>query len=452
MALSALRRLPLLLLLLVATLAPVIVAAPVARAADGTITGRIVGQNGADGIAGTPIILEIATVAGGKPEERTTTVRDDGSFRFEGFPYNANAVYLLRIVYDGGNYFREVVFPAGQTSADVGEIQVYRGTRDAGVIVFPRMNTIFSTFDQEDGAQAIETGAYRNESDRAYVGLPGATNAITLRFGLPQTASGVQPAEGLNRDTLVGLDEPPLAGFATIVAIPPGERQFAYIYRMDKRGDALDFDRVFPYRVELYTLYLPPRARLVGGGANVGLRDSGEQTLPNGQRFRVFTANNIPAGARLTARFDGLPSARGETNPLVPAMLVFALILGIGLIVVYGRNRRPLPVTAAASRQVRTVPANAAQGRANGAAKPVGNGRASRASDHPTSVADLEARREVLLLELVELDERHEAGELEDAEYRRLRKARKGDLVAVLRALGTPDAATVGDAPARRRP
>jgi hypothetical protein len=417
--------------------------APSARAADAIITGQVVGKNGASGIAGTSIALEIATAAGGVPQTRSTTARDDGTFRFDGFTFDPNAVYLVKVTYDGGIYFREVTFASGATSADVGAIEVYPGTRDAGTLSFPRLNTIFSSFDQDNTAQAIETGAYSNSSDHAFVGLPQAQNAMTVRFGLPQSAIGIQPAQGLNRDTMVSLDEPPLAGFATIEAVPPGDQEFAYIYRVQTHGDTLDFDRVFPYTTGLYSLYLPPKARLVSGGSNIGLRDSGEQTLQNGQVFRVFTANNIPANSRLVAHFSGLPTAGSEINPLIPAMLVFVLLIGIGLIVVYGRNRRPSMVTAAATRQVKTVPGNVAKVRANGSAKPVKNG--SKPSED-TPAESLAARKERLLLELVELDDRYEAGDLEEADYRRLRRVRKNDLVVTLRKLGTPDDAAEPDA------
>lgn len=409
------------------------------RAATGTISGQIIGQNGAGNIASATVTLNIATTAGGTPETRTAAAGVDGSFRFEGFTFEQNAVYLLRVVYDGGSYFREVEFPAGQATVDIGGIEVFPATRDEGVLSVPRMNTIFSTFDQNGGAQGIETGAYSNASDRAFVGRAGARDATTIRFGLPQSATGLQPAQGLNRDTLVPFDEPPLTGFATLEAVPPGERQFAFIYRLVTRGDALDFDRVFPYKTGLYSLYLPVNARLASGGGAVTLRDSGEQTLQNGQKFRVFTANDIPAGGRLTARFSGLPTPGNELNPLIPAMLIFALLIGLGLIAAYGRRRGPSAVTAAARQQIRTVPGNAARVRANGDGKAVGDGGGgarTRPPATPTTPEELAARKEALLLELVELDERHDSGELPADDYRRLRQARKEELVATLRALG----------------
>ncbi len=440
------------LLIMIALCAPLCWGVPGARAADVLITGRLVGMQGAANLGGTTVFLEVATAAGSKPEERTTTARDDGGFRFEGFVYNPNAVYLLKVVYDGGAYFREVVFADGAASADVAAIEVYPATRDARAITFARLNTIFSTFDQDNGAQAIETGAYRNDSGLAYVGQPGTVQgAMTVRFGLPQSALRIEPAQGLDRDTLVSLDEPPLAGFATIEAAPPGERQFAFIYRIQTRGDSMDLDRVFPYRTELYTLYLPVNARLVSGGSDLGFRDSGEQTLQNGQKFRVFTANNIPPGGRLIAHFSGLPTPATEVNPLVPAMILFVLLIGIGLIVVYGRKRGPSAVATAATRRVRTVPGNAAKARPTARTGDAGTVVAAGHGAKPGE--DLVARKERLLLALVELDERHEAGDLDDAEYRRLRRARKNALVATLRALGPtePDADAELSRPAGRR-
>lgn len=434
-----------------------LVLAPAAtvRAANGTISGQLIGQNGAANIVGTTITLDIATVAGGKPATRTTQAGADGSFRFDGFTFNQNAVYLLKVVYEGGSYFREVEFPAGQTTVDIGGIEVFPATRDESGLSVPRMNTIFSTFDPNGGgAQGIETGAYANAADRAFVGRQGAPDATTFRFGLPQTATGIQPAQGLNRDTLVPFDEPPLAGFAMLDAVTPGEHQFAFIYRVETRGDLLDFDRVFPYKTGLYSLYLPVNAKLTSSGGTITLRDSGEQTLQNGQRFRVFTANDIPAGGRLAARFSGMPTPGSELNPLVPAMLVFVLLIGIGLIVVYGRRRGPSAVTIAARQQVRTVPGNAAKARTNGTGQVVSGGR-SRAAMADTAPRDLAARKEALLLELVDLDERHESGELPHDEYRRLRRARKEELVATLRALGETGGEAVvagGRDDTRRRP
>ena len=113
-------------------------------------------------------------------------------------------------------------------------ITVYPATHDAGAISFQRFDTIISTVDQ-NGAQIIGTGFYHNGAQQAYVG-PGAQNgqdATTLRFGLPQNAAALQPAQGLNRDTLVQIEISHRSSASRCsTAIPPGDQQFAYIYRL----------------------------------------------------------------------------------------------------------------------------------------------------------------------------------------------------------------------------
>lgn len=432
---ALLRALPLLALLFTLALGP----AP-ALAADGTITGQIVGKNGAVNLAGTPITLTIATASGGQPNERTVAADADGRFRFDGVPISTGAFYLLKIVYDGGNYFREVEFAASVTAVDSGPIEVYPAVRGEGAFYVPRMNTLMTATDQT-GAQLVETGGYLNDTDRAYIGRAGAADAVTVRFGLPVGAFNLEPAQGLNRDTLVQVDEPPLLGFATVEAIPPGDHQFAFIYQLQSQNGAIGIDRVFPYRTDLYTLYLPTGVRLESGGSSVPIRDSGVQQLQNGQQFRVFTATNIPAGGRLTARLTNLPQPQSTRNPLLIPMMIFMFLIAAALIVVYGRQRRRSPVAAAAQRQVRTVP--------GGIATPRPAPARERVAASPDELA---ARKEQLLLALVELDERYEAGDLPEEDYRRQRKARKNELVAALRAIERQGAEPVASGAERDQP
>ena len=438
------------LLLSAFCLALLLALAPVAVRAAGTgvITGQVVGKNGATSIAGTPVTLEISTADGGALDEHTTKAGDDGSFRFDNIPMPEGAVYLLKVVYDGGSYFQEVQFDSGATTASVPAITVYPATRDAGVITFQRFNTIISTVDQ-NGAQIIETGSYHNGAQQAYIG-PGASNgqdATTLRFGLPQDAAALQPAQGLNRDTLVQIDEPPLFGFAMLDAIPPGDQQFAYIYRLAAPGNTIAFDRVFPYQTDIYTLYLPAGAQLQAGGTGPAFADGGETTLPNGGRYHIYTLSNLAPNTQVSARFinvSGGDSSNliGGISPLWLLPIIVALVVGIGLVAVYGRRRLAAPAVPAGkptrrprgATTVRTVPAGAAVPRATAPA-PV------------AEAEDLAARRERLINDLADLDDRYESGALPEAEYRRERAARKDELLATLRALEARD----GAAPAQSR-
>lgn len=409
-------------------------------AADGAITGQIVGKNGATNLAGTPVTLTIATISGGQPNERTVNADAEGRFRFDAVTISGDAVYLLKVVYEGGNYFREVEFAAGVATVDSGTIDVYPAVRGEGSFYFPRMNTLMTATDQT-GAQIVETGGYLNDTDKAYIGPVGAQDATVVRFGLPVDAFNLDPAQGLNRDTLVSLNQPPLIGFATIEAVTPGDHQFAYIYQMQSQNGTISIDRTFPYRTDLYTMYLPTSVRLDSNNSAVLVRDSGVQQLQNGQQFRVFTATNIPAGARLTIRLSNLPTVQTDRNPLLPALMVFMFLIGVGLIIVYGRQRGRSAVATAAQRQIKTVPGGSATPR--GPQPRLGDDR---------STDELAARKDELVLALVELDERFESGDLAEEEYRRQRRDRKNELVATLRALERREGQPVASGTGRARP
>src|SRR5690242_6057859 len=96
-------------ILLAILLVPALAAPGAALAAGGTITGQIVGKNGADNTGGTPATLTVAT-ATGDPVDQTVKAGDDGRFVFDGVTLSADAFYLLKVVYDGGNYFHAVEF------------------------------------------------------------------------------------------------------------------------------------------------------------------------------------------------------------------------------------------------------------------------------------------------------------------------------------------------------
>lgn len=387
------------------------------RAAEtGTIEGQLVGKNGAGKLGGTPVLLEIGAGAP-RAEERRTTAADDGVFRIDNVPLASNYVYLLKVSYDGGDYYREVTFAPGTTTLQAPPIEVYPTTRSSESITFLRQRMLIVSVDDFNGIQVIETGAYRNGGDRAYIGPGGAEEARTLRFALPLGAGGLSPRQGLNRNTVVEATE----GFATLEAIPPGEQQFAFSYGLLPQSTTLTLDRLFPYRTELFQIFVPRGIRLESSQGV--LTDSGLTTLPNGQEFRLYTAQGLAPDTRLTVRLTNLPFGGGQVNPLAPAMAIFVLVLGLGLIVVYGRRRTLAPARAARAT-VRTVPG----GRARVERQLTGNG----AGD---TVALLTERRRQLLLDLVELDEHFEAGGLPESDYRRQRAARKNELVGVLHEL-----------------
>lgn len=393
-------------------------------AGTGTIDGQLVVKSGSAPASGVQVRLQIGTGAA-TPEERTTRAGADGAFRFDNVPLVANAVYLVHVTFDGGAYFREVAFQQGATTATTGPIEVYAATKDDGAMSFARLRMLVTVVDV-NGLQVVETGAFVNPGPPAYIGSGAVPAAASLRFQVPLGAMNVAVATGLNRNTLV--DAP--GGFATLEAIVPGEHQFAYTYDLAASSSTLQLTRNFVYRTQLFQLYVPTAVSV----NSPLLQDSGVTTLANGQRFRIYTARDLAAGTTLTATVSNLPSGAGAVNPLYPAMAIFVLLAGIGLLVAYGRRSRSTLAWAAA--------ADGADSRSRETRKderPVAASPAETA-DVPADIVapgELIMRRRQLLLDLAELDERHAAGELPDDLYKQLRDDQKRELTAILLAVGS---------------
>lgn len=390
-----------------------------ARAASaGTIEGQLVAKGATTPVGGHTVLLEIGTGAA-TPVERTVTTSADGGFRFEDVPLVASAVYLVKVVYEGGAYFRDVAFAKDASTATTGPIEVYPATKSDAAVSFARLRMLVTTVDV-NGLQIVETGAFVNQGTAAYIGSGDDPPGASLRFQVPAGAMNVAIATGLNRNTLV--DAP--GGFAALEAIVPGEHQFAYTYDLAANGSTLVLSRHFAYRTELFQIYVPEALRL----ESPLLTDSGVTALPNGQRFRIYTAQNVPVGAALRATVRNLPSGADAVNPLYPAMAVFVLLLGLGLLIAYGR--RP---------KVEAAPAGE-YGPAGAKPRPMaalasGGTFSSASLFPPTGVERTEAllaRRRELLLELVTLDERRAANEIGEDAHRLLRAECKRELTSLL--------------------
>lgn len=395
-----------------------------AAASTGAIDGQLVVKSGTAPASGVQVRLQIGA-GGASPEERRVTTGADGAFRFDNVPLLASAVYLVHVTFDGGAYFREVTFQPDATTATTGPIDVYAATKDDASVSFARLRMLV-TMVGANGLQIVETGAFVNPGPSAYIGSGAVPAGASLRFQVPLGAISVAVATGLNRNTLV--DAP--GGFATLEAIVPGEHPFAYTYDMAASSSSLPIARNFVYRTELFQLYVPTAVSV----SSPLLQDSGVSTLANGQRFRIYTARNLPAGATLTATVSNLPSGAGVVNPLYPAMAVFVLLIGVGLLVAYGRRSRPALMGPAAPDGAR-APALVTRPDQRGgmpSSKP-----AAEVPGHISASGELIARRRQLLLDLAELDDRHTAGELADDVYQQLRNDRKRELTTILVASGS---------------
>jgi hypothetical protein len=180
-------------------------------------------------------------------------------------------------------------------------------------------------------------GSLANVGDRTYVGpdSPPGRERQTLRFSLPAGASDLAPQAGFGPNDIWATPD----GFAISSPVWPGRHQFAYSYSLPVSTERLEIGKRLEYPTVAFNLYLP----------DVGLRVDSPQLRPRGQtdmggqKFLLYSAENLPRGTELRLQLSGLPpvpgsAAAGLAWPIL-GLGSAALLGGLGL--AYRRRRWP---------------------------------------------------------------------------------------------------------------
>jgi len=355
-------------LLLLGVPLPLRAAAPPLRTISGTVTNH---TGPARPVVGQEVKLT-AYVNGAEADWKTARTGRQGEFSFT-VPANADRTYALQVKYKGGEYDSPpIVFKPGETLRRVA-MRVYEPTSDPGVL---RVSVHHIIVEAGEGAvQVAELLLVTNTSNRTYVG--GAPRADgkreTLRITLPAGAGNIQFMEGLMACCVSATD----TGLVDTMDVEPGMRQIAYAYTMPVAAGRLGLARRLDYptdRVEVFT-----RAGQVVPA--VPLQRQEDVRTDQGTYTRFSTAN-AAAGTEIRIAASGLPGTHPEVRRA--ALAIFAGLLAAALAYPVVRRRR----------------------------------RRGRDRDGGGRRGDT---RQDLIAAVAALDDRFEAGEIPEPEYRERR-------------------------------
>jgi hypothetical protein len=256
------------------------------------------------------------------------------------------------------------------------------------------------TEEEEHSLLATQVVVVNNSSDRAYVGLPaghaGPTagdaqeRPETLRFAVPPDASEVGIIDGLAVEDLVTTD----SGFTDTTPWVPGERQVAFSYSLPYDGSDYVFRTSLDFPADTVNILMPKDA----ASLEIGSPFTQDETVLQGQTYLRARAENLETGAAIEATLTGLPRS-GEGSNAQTRLLAALAVAAVGVVTLLGYNLY-----------------RSAKG-----------GRLAA-----VSAADAGEREKAnLLLVIVEMDRRHEAGEIAEAEYSRRRTEAKQRLEAI---------------------
>ena len=344
------------------------------------------GTPGGGSVEGLEVELHIFE-EGEEVETRTTSVAADGSFLFDGLSAAEGAVVFAQVTYQGVDYFSEsVALEAGQQELEL-PITVHETTEDPATVQVTQLH-IFMV-GMEGHLQVGEYYLVSNDGDRAYVGSedPGAGERITLRFTLPAEAESLSfDGPGLG-ERFVEVE----GGFADTEPVPPGTATSEVLFRYElPYEEGLEVERTFAFPVASVVIIMPEGELALEGP---GLTPVGTVDTQMGPAFS-YTAGPLAAGETLA--FTLVPA------PPPPAM-------------------EPSAHPPAGAAPVRNAGREVAVGLVALAAAVVGVYFLWR----PEPPGEIPPRVRPLVERIAALDERFEAGEMEEKSYREEREKLK---------------------------
>ncbi|MBI4481556.1 MAG: hypothetical protein HY652_01565 [Acidobacteria bacterium] len=334
-----------------------------------------------------PVVLQIfeKEKPAGSLEARTDA---QGRFQFRGVPDKPQTHVLAEVLYQGIKYQSESShYDAKQPETKL-DVAVYEKTEsDADIQVL--MEHAIVDF-RENQLWISNLLVVQNQGTHTFVGaqkLPDGKRE-TLRIGLPVGHSNLQLASGFMECCTV--QEP--TALVNTMEIKPGMQHFTYAYQLAPRP-SLDIEKKFFSPTRAYAILTPESQGIRVTGSGLQPRESIEN---EGQKFRVYATGNLKPQAQLALRLE-LPGAKRDPQLswILVATVVAVALGGVTFLALKGRRRSP--------------------------------GAIGKQPETPGE--DWETERTALVEEIADLDQRYEAGEIQEAEYRRIRADKKSHLL-----------------------
>ncbi len=355
-----------------------------AEPGSGIIEGMVVNRTmGGSSVADQDITLKTYL---NDTEVNSSTAKTDaeGRFVFDGLSTEPGYSYDVTITFQQAEYYSEwLSFDEGETTKSV-EVTVYNSTTSDEAIKIEMAHTVIYV---EQGSLWVEEFLlFVNESDQTYIGSKEVAEGTreTLRFSLPSEATELQSGYGLMECCIYTSED----GFVDTMPVLPGSKEVAYSYKVDYSSGTYTFSQRVNYPIFDY-------AFLIQGEAVQVTSDQLAAEEPmniEGILFNHFSSKELAPDSTLVVSISGLPQTSNQGTVIWITLALVVLVVSSGFVYLR-RKRKPQPVS------------------------PEDN---------------LDQRRQGLLAEIAELDDDFEAGKITEEVYRRLRAARKAELVELM--------------------
>jgi hypothetical protein len=400
------------------SIAPASAFAQTLSGGDGRIYGRLLdGSKNSTPLAGQMVTLQVAQLGNGR-DLATAKTDAHGNYNFPNLSTDKTLNYAVYIRYQGAQYISDLVTLDSRPVQQV-NLTVYDATTSASKIAIVDATILIHAPDAQKGLITIsEFFDFQNLDRYTYVGSLDASKGRpnALLFSLPLKAQHVSLSQGFSGYNVIQVDR----GFASDVALPPGDSQFAFSFVVPYSSTSYDFSYTAFYPTVSVSMLVPPDIQ-----ANSALLSSQGLITADQHPYRLFKATGLLPNQGFHVSLNGLhlPDTVNVPAPLntTTIWLVAALLLMCAIVVVTWflyrsqRNR--------ASRKKRAAEATRKTEKA-------GRGAAAEKTERGEAST---GRQQVLLQELLELDKAYEEGNISKADYQARRLKAKARLRAILR-------------------
>ncbi len=341
----------------------------------GEYVGRVVNGSFNDApVSGMPVVLQGYRQGQDDAALVFETLTDPrGWFVFTGLKQVEQLAYYPKVTYKNVQY-SGALLPAGSDSTAV--VRIFEVTESDSVVMAAMNHVLFEP--ARGGVQVREVYQLGNRSLFTFVGStePGQAG-ISLVFPLPEGAGAVSVGGDLMSCCTIIKD----GKVSDTMEFKPGSKQAVVNYELPSEGSEVVFTRQVMIDTELLDFYLPQPLSVVS--VRVQSPDGEAREMPaepepfeiRGRSFQRFALDRVTEGSVVTVVLAGVPAPPADLR-------LFAAVLVVLL----------LALTFLAVRRFRPVPAVA---------------------DPDT----LQTRRTQLIQQVLQLDDRHEKGELSKEKY-----------------------------------
>jgi len=359
----------------------------------GIIQGRII--NGTEPhkvVTGQEVILYRAQ--GEKALPQITTKTDtQGNYLFKGLATDSDYKYQVSTIYLKAPYFTDLItFGSGKDKLQTIDLPVYELTDKPDQIRLQREHLVLDTTGNE--LLVTDIAIMENMGSKTFW---GKDKTAGLRFSLPNGFSDFRGVGEIIKDP----NNPDQSVYIYTDPVPPGTREVFFAYKLDFSGLRCSIAKGFFYHTPQLDLFLPDQGFQLN---STGLTFQGYQDMGQ-KRFLVWLGKDFKSGASLNIEITGSqPTSYRIYKGIGYGFVILLIIMGFGYPLVVSRFF----------------------------------GGATAIHDSPKdkeAIKGLRKEKRRLLELTAELDDRFDASQIPEEEYRGLRKKNMQALVKVAQVL-----------------